>query len=131
MLFEIKTDNNKPSIPKPKYPFYVKAIIHFIDDKKNFEVIQHEFFYNGLEKNGEFLSEDDFGDEWEYSLQYYDWDIDPKSDECYSLLWNFNIEHSKSWTDCGYEYDSEIDSGGLYFDLIDDEISGSFNCIRL
>jgi len=108
----------KPSTTKG---MFLKGIIHFVDNEKNFEVLQEEFFFNHLEKNGEFLSQNDFDIELRYELPCINWDIEPKEGEVYGVLYHFNLNHSRSWTDCGYEYDSEPEPIELQFSLCDDK----------
>jgi len=100
---------------------FIKGIIHFTDNELNFEVLQEEFFFNYLEKNGEFLSQSDFDIRLEYDLKDFDWAINPKENEVYGVLWEFKLHSNKSWTDYGYEYDSEIETINLTFDLFDVE----------
>lgn len=115
-------------IPKEYQPsttkgMFLKGIIHFVDNDKHFEVLQEEFFFNHLEKNGEFLSQDDFDIRLEYELPLIGWDDDmqPKEGEVYGVLYEFNLNHSRSWTDCGYEYDSEPEPINLQFSLCDED----------
>ena len=71
-MFDIPTEY-KPSTTKG---MFLKGIIHFTDNNKNFEVLQEEFFFNHLEKNGEFLSQDEFDVCLRYELPLIGWDDD-------------------------------------------------------
>ena len=109
-------------LPAKTKGLFIKGIIHFIDNDRSFEVLQEDFFFAHLEKNGEFLSQDDFNISTEYELGNEDWgDLNPKEGEVYGFLWQINLIHSKYWTDCGYEYDSEIETSNLEFNLFDEE----------
>ncbi len=113
-------------IDEQKWPtktkgLFIKGIIHFTDDNKGFEVLQEEFFFNHLEKNGEFLGQDDFDIRLDYELKNDVWDIKPKAGEVYGVLWNFNLQNSKYWTACGYEYDNDIETVSLEFSLFDEQ----------
>ncbi len=120
-ITEIENSDKKKSPLKDKNPFYIKGLIHITDSEGGFEALQEEFFYNGLEPNGEFMSQDDFCVRMDYDLKDFDWGIEVKEGEVYGVLWNFNIIHSKSWTSCGYEYDSDIETNTLEFSLLDEE----------
>jgi len=114
-LFEVPKEYTS-SITKG---MFLKGIIHFTDNNKSFEVLQEEFFFNCLEKNGEFLSQSDFDIDLQYELPCFDWNITPKAGEVYGVLYNFNLHNLRSWTDCGYEYDSEAEMVNLEFSLCD------------
>jgi len=117
-LFEDIPKEYSPSITKG---MFIKGIIHFTDNDKGFDILQEEFFFNHLEKNGEFLSQDDFDIRLQYELPCFDWDIEPKEGEVYGVLWHFQLHNSRSWTDCGYEYDSEAETVDLQFSLFDED----------
>ena len=108
----------KPSSSKD---MFIKGIIHFTDNDKHFEIFHEEFFFNHLEKNGEFLSQSDFDLYLEHELPCFDWDIEPKEDEVYGVLYHFKLNYSRNWTDCGYEYDSESECLSLEFSLFDEK----------
>ena len=108
----------KPSSSKD---MFLKGIIHFIDNDEHFETLKEEFFFNHLEKNGEFLDQGDFDLYLEHELPCFDWDIEPKEGEVYGVLYRFKLHHSRSWTDCGYEYDSEAERLNLEFRLFDEK----------
>ena len=107
--------------------FFIKGIIHitYIKDKEiDFEVIEEHFFHAELEKNGHFLDQSDMDIGLEYELRQMDWDIKPKEAECYGVLWQFEVGHTSYWTDCGMEYDMDIETINLDFSLIDEENTG-------
>ena len=107
-----------------KYPFYIKAIIHITEINKekhsvNFENFSLDFFNNTLE-----IEQFDLNDllDFTYDLQVDALlELNPKIDECYIVLWNFEIKTVKSWTDLGEEYESEVFTNNLEFKLIDKE----------
>jgi len=100
---------------------FLKGIIHFTGNNKEFEVLNEEFFNNYLEKNGNFLSQSDFCVSLENELECFDWDINPKKGEVYGVLFQFKLNYSKHWTHYGYEYDSEVELINLEFNLFDDK----------
>ncbi len=107
--------------------FFIKGIIHITnigEDTIDFEVIEENFFHAQLEKNGHFLSQSDWDINLEYELPLMDWEgITPREGDCYGVLWQFGVRYSSSWTDCGVEYDMEIETTNLEFSLIDEENS--------
>jgi len=111
----------KEYTPSTTKGMFLKGIIHFTDDNNSFEVLQEEFFFNHLEKNGEFLSQSDFDIYLEHELPCLSWDMKPKAGQVYGVLYHFNLNHSRAWTDCGYEYDSEAEMVKLMFDMFDQE----------
>lgn len=100
--------------------FILKGILHFTDENKSYEVLQEQFFYTGLENNGEFVSESDIDVYLDYNLKDEDWgNFLPLVDECYSVFWVFDLKYSSYDTSCGLEHDSEILTTSLYFSKID------------
>jgi len=98
---------------------FIKGIIHFTDDNGGFEVLQEDFFNNRLEKNGHFLNQHDYDITLEYSLRGFDLGIEPKAGEVYGILWNFNLIVSEDYSYGICEYDSEIETVSLKFELFD------------
>ena len=97
---------------------YIKGIIH-INDDNDFEALYEEYFYTGLEPNGEFLAQSDHDVYLEQELKEIDWGFKPEVGKCYSVLFKFKMHYSKDWTDCGYEYDSEVECLALHIIPID------------
>lgn len=86
---------------------YIKGII-YINDDNNFEALDEEYFYTGLEPNGEFLCQSDHDVYLGHELKEIDWGFKPEKEKCYSVLFKFKINYSKDWTDWGYEYDKNF-----------------------
>lgn len=123
MMREIDVER-RPSPVSIVDKYIIKGIIHFIDSDLGYEVIEEDFFFTGLEPNGCFLSQSDIDVDLTYNLAQEDFcDFKPKEDECYSVLWIFTLNHFHYDTSCGVEYDSEIETKVLIFDLIDEEHS--------
>ncbi len=99
--------------------YYIKGIIEIFDDE--FEIIQEDFFYAGLEKNGMFQSASDLDTYLPEILNGVDWGIEKEDGDIFSVLVEFDIKYFSYWTDCGEEHDSEFLISNLVFDKIDDE----------
>ncbi len=110
-----------PVAEHKKYPMYLKGVIHITDKDKKYEILYEEFFNARLEKNGHFLDAHDMDLGFEYALEEENWGFEPEIDKCYSVLWNFNLICHKYETMEGTEYDSDIDTNTLEFDLIDEK----------
>lgn len=119
-MFNI-SKNEKPKIIKGS--FFIKGIIYIIDEDKNFEVLNEDFFYTGLEANGYFVSQSDIDVYLEYELKHYDWNIDVEVDRCYAVLFEFDLNNTQYWTACGYEYDSEVECKQLHIIPVSDEVN--------
>lgn len=105
-LFKTEHDEKLTSI---KGSFIIKGVIHILDDNRNFETLSEIFFYDGLEKDGYYLSQSDIDIYLEHELTQYDWGFIPKIDECYNVYYKFKLHGTEQWTDCGLEYDTDIE----------------------
>ncbi len=97
---------------------YIRAIIH-ITDEKDFEIINEEFFIASNQKGVTLKLEDCYGDTVQYMFNEDIFEQPKEIDKYYELFVKFDIIHSKSWTSCGYEYDSNIDVEELSCELCD------------
>lgn len=89
---------------------YVKALLHKTDDK-DYEILESETFSLSFTDEHSCLDEE-IGT---LGLEYILGDINSlipeiKVDQIGEVIAAVHIEYTKSWTDCGYEYD-------VYFDL--------------
>ena len=105
-LFKTEHDEKLTSI---KGSFIIKGVIHILDDNRNFETLSEIFFYDGLEKDGYYLSQSDIDIYLEHELTQYDWGFIPTVDACYNVYYKFKLHGSEQWTDCGLEYDTDIE----------------------
>jgi len=96
-LFKTEHDEKLTSI---KGSFIIKGVIHILDDNRNFETLSEIFFYDGLEKDGYYLSQSDIDIYLEHELTQYDWGFIPKIDECYNVYYKFKLHGTEQWTDC-------------------------------
>lgn len=112
---------NENKTPKIKGSFFIKGVIHIIDEDKNFEVLEEQFFYTGLEPNGWILSKADIDVYLEHELEHYDWNIEIEVDRCYAVLFEFELNNTQYWTAWGYEYDSEVVCKQLHIIPVSDE----------
>ena len=94
--------------------FFIKGIIHITGENKEFEVLNEDFFYTGLEVDGHFLSQSDIMVYLEHELKHYDWNIEIEVDRCYAVLFEFDLYNIQYCSDCGYEYDSEVECKQLH-----------------
>ena len=79
----------------------IEAIIYTIDENY-YEVMKEKYIPHEIYRSD---WEPTFSDEIDiYNLLDYDFEID----KCYKINVCFDILYYSSWTDCGYEYDSEI-----------------------
>lgn len=116
-----KTSEVDTQIEYLKGDFYLKGLIYVIDEESNFEVLYESLFYTGLEKDGYFLSQGDIDIYLEHELKSIDWGFTPEVDRHYSVLYKFSITPTSCWTDCGYEYDSEIECLDLHIIPVSDK----------
>lgn len=89
------------------YKGKIRCYIHICDDE-NFEIIEQkifedQFIYNSKSQDlRDLINKLDFDDQIKEELKSY-------IEECeVELIADIHIEHHKSWTDCGYEYDSDL-----------------------
>ena len=101
--------------------FFIKGVIHITGENKEFEVLNEDFFYAGLEVDGHFLYQDDIMVYLEYELKHYDWNIEIEVNRCYAVLFEFDLYNMQYCSDCGYEYDSEVECKQLHIIPLSDE----------
>jgi len=115
-LFETEKDKtqNQKGV---KGNFFLKGII-FMLDENNFEVHQEDFFYAGLESNGQFISQSDMDITLEYELPELDWGFKPEVGRYYSVLYEFSVNYT---SDYWGEHDMDINNINLNFSAFDDK----------
>ncbi len=108
-----------------KGTFFIKGIIHIteVTPTIDFEVDVENFFYTGLEKRGEFLSQDMFDIYLGNELKELDWGFEPKLDSVYAVLYEFSIHTSQDYFG---EYDMDVNCIRLEFEEIDISIDEYF-----
>lgn len=123
-MFHFDKTEQKPTSLKGS--FIIKGVIHITGDNNEYEVIFEDFFYDGLEKDGYYLSQSDIDVYLKDELSNYDWGFESQIDACYNVYYKFRLNNSSYWTDCGYEYDSEIECIDLYILDISPEATDTY-----
>ena len=115
MNLKIETIAENPKHPKSiSGSFFIKGVIYITGENKEFEVLNEDFFYTGLEVDGHFLSQSDIMVYLEHELKHHDWNIEIEVDRCYAVLFEFDLYNMQYCSDCGYEYDSEVECKQLH-----------------